>query len=415
MNKAKSYHDFFKTVFVFALLILSACGTSNAETPTATLPVPTITKTPTPTSTVTPSPTATPAFEGLGLSTELVKALKAHTGLESSISEEADGKYAVTATVLSSNGQPVTQSMFVIPSTLSEDWESKNKFGNTPTLQTADGKKLYWIQEQKGWFAVEISADINRPVFVPFNQREVTTRVIIAEFNQPFSQEAIDFWNTSGGLGMGFQFLTVNANTGESTKFGYLTSASTSSPNVTKDNSSVQLIDVWFTTILPDGTQYQYFPTKWLDPLNPRSPNTDEWKIIFVASGQEIMGDDNNRAKYYDLWTFAATSKNRIQVVPIFKVQDGFFNDTNGLITLFVAQPSLQKLLEIPENNMENLRNPGHDMNPYSYTFDYHFPNLASDNAGFGVGIGKDDPKYIHGFFPPEIQKIIFPSMLVFK
>lgn len=416
MNRSKLNSDFFKTTFVLALFILSACSTSNVEIPTATLPVPTITKTSVPTSTVTPSPTATPVFEGFGLSTELVQALKAHTGLASSIIKDVDGQYTVTATVFSSDGQPITQSMYVIPSTLNEDLESKNKFGNTPTIQTEDGKKLYWMQELKGWFAVEISTDINKPVFVPFDQRVSATRVIIAEFNQPFSQEAVDHWNTSPGLVIAFQYLTANAKTGEFTKFASLQNFSTLYPDITVSSRPVQLIDAWFTTTLPDGTQFQFFPTKWLDPVNPRNPLGDEWKIIFVASGQEVMGDKNNREKYDDLLTQATTPGTRIMVYPIVAADNKFFNDTNGLITFFVAQPSLMKLLDLEGNNFGELPNPHSNYSePYDYWFDHYFPTLSAQNHSFGVGLTKDNPDYKDNFFPPDIQMIVFPSLLILQ
>lgn len=415
MNKSKFKRDFSKAAFVFALFILSACGTSIAETPTATLLVPTITKAPAPTSTVTPSPTATPIFEGFGLSAEVVKAFKAHTGLEESLNKETDGKYAVTATVLNSDSQPISQSMYVVPSTLSENLESKNKFGNTPTIQTVDGSKLYWVQEEQGWFAVEISADINKPVFVPFDQRVIATRVIVAEFSQPFSQEAIEHWKTSSALAMGFQYLNVNAYTGESTKFGYLANYSTSLPDTTKENTPVQLIDAWFTTTISDGTQFEYFPTKWFDPSNSKNPDPNEWKIIFCASGQEIMGIKEDRIKFDNLWAMADEEKSRVEIVPFFRVQKGFFNSTLPIVGFGVGvQPSLEKLIDIPGNNMDNLPNPGFDETPYKITFDYHFPNLSPTNASLFVGISKDDPKY-HGFFPSEIQTIIFPSMIIFR
>ncbi len=414
MESSKLDRDFFKAIFIFALIMLSACGTSSVATPTATLPVPTKTtaKTPISTSTVTPSSTATPAFEGFGLSPELVKALNAHIGLQASLNKEASGQYTVIATILSSDSQPTTQSMYVVPSTLSEDLESKNKFGNTPTIQTADGKKLYWVQEEQGWFAVEISADINKPVFVPFDQRVIATRVIVTEFNQPFSKEAIDHWKASSALAMNFQYLNVNAKTGESTKFGYLANYSTSLPDTTKENTPVQFIDAWFTTTISDGTQFEYFPTKWFDPGNSKSPDPNEWKIIFCASGQEIMGIKENRIKFENLWVVADEGKSKLEIVPIFRDQKGFFNSTNNLITFGAAQPSLEKLIDIPENNMNNLPNPGFDETPYKVTFDYHFPNLSPTNASITVGISKDDPKY-HGFFPSEIQTIIFPSMII--
>lgn len=412
MNKSKPSHGVFKIAFIFALLILSACGTNNAETPTATLPVPTITKTPAPTSTVTPSPTATPIFEGFGLSTELVKSLKAHNGFESSLNEEADGQYTVTATILSSEGQPTTQSVYVIPGTLSEDLASKNKFGNTPTIQTLDGKKLYWVHEERGWFAVEISADINKPVFVPFDQREVVLRVVITEFSQPFSQAAVERWKTSPGLTMGFVYLMTSAKAG-GTKFAYFENPSMFRPGLSTENAPVQVLDAWFSTSLQDGTTYQFHPTKWFDPTNPKSPDSDEWKIIFAASGQEIMGDEGNREKF-DALLASATAGERLAVVPIIRIQPGFFDSTNGLITLFVAQPSLEKLFAVPGNKMDALPNPGHDENPYKYTFDYHFPNLSPENSGITVGISQDDPKY-HGFFPQDIQTIIFPSMIILR
>lgn len=414
MNKSKSNGVFFKIAFILALFILSACSTSNAETSTARLPVSTSTKTPAPTSTVTPSPTATAVFDGFGLSAELMTALKTHTGLEASISKDADGQYTATATLLSSNSQPITQSMYVIPGTLSEDLESRNKFGNTPTMQTVDGKKLYWVQEEQGWFGVEISTDINQPVFIPFDQRVIATRVIVTEFNQPFSQEAIDRWKTSPGLAMGFQYLTVNAKSGEGTKFGYLTNPSTSLPDKTKDNTPVQFIDAWFTTTIPDGTQFEFFPTKWFDPSKPKNPDANEWKIIFCASGQEIMGIKENRTKFDALLAMADDGKSRLVIVPVFKVQKGFFNSTNNLITFGAAQPSLEKLFGIPGNSMDNLPNPGFDDTPYKITFDYHFPNLSPTNVAFSVGISQDDSKY-HGFLPSEIQTIIFPSMVIFR
>jgi len=414
MKIVRFRHTLLAICYFCVCSFLPACDTSNGTTLTIT-DVPS-TETALPITKEIPLPTPTAILEELSLPDELVHALDRHKGLSESIQLEDPGQYMVTATFFSHSREPISQDVYVNPATLQQDLETRNLYGDTPTIQTEDGMKLYWIREEKAWFAVELSPDINAPVFIPFDQREVVTRVIIAGYNQPFSQEALDFWKSSpDSIGMLFVHLGVNANTGESTKFGSLVNHAATSPELTAENNPVQLIDAWFTTTLPDGTLYQFFPTKWLDPLEAGNPRADEWKIIFAASGQEIMGVEGNRAKYDELWASAAAGQNRIHVTPIFKVQDGFFNGTNNLITLFVPQPSLQALLEIPENDMANLRNPGHDMNPYKFTFDFHFQNLTSENPVIAIGIGKNDPKYIHGFLPGEIQRIIFPSMLIFR
>ncbi|MBP9814087.1 hypothetical protein KBC80_02735 [Candidatus Woesebacteria bacterium] len=356
------------------------------------------------------------SIDSLELSAEITAALKKHAGLEASITAEAGG-FTTQITYWDANQNLVTEKVNIDPSGLTEDLANKNKFGKTPTMSTIDGQTLLWSQEHKGWFKqFEVSSDINAPVFVPLEYRDVLIRDILLheELNQPFSNAAIERWKVSAGLTMGFQYLDVNVNTGTSTKFGYLENSSAVTwDGLTKDNSPIQALDAWYYTVLPDGTKFQFFPTKWLDPLLPHSPNPDEWKIMLVASGEEIMGDATNRTTFDKLWENAANMNSKLEILPIFKIEDGFFNDTNGLITFGASQPSLAKLLKLKGNDMGNLPNPGHDGNPYNYTFGFHFPNLSATNPNIVVGIGQDDPKYVNGFFPADIQTILFPSLIV--
>jgi hypothetical protein len=399
-------------LFITLSFVLAGCAVPSTAPPVMTPVSATETLTPLPTVQVEkPTIVQQSMIDSLALAPEQAAAMKAHSGLEASIIAVGDGTFSTSVQVLNTEGQPTTETMRVDPSSMHEDLTSKNEYGDTPVMTTVDGKKLYWIQEEKTWFAVEISPDIDKPVFVPFDKREVSLRVVIAEFNQPFSQAAVERWKTSPGLVMGFQYLQTSAHPG-GTKFGFLSNQSLTDPGLNPDNTPVQILDAWFTTSLPDGTTYQFYPTKWFDPTNPKNPDSNEWKIIFIASGQEIMGDKGNREKFDALLARAASGDNH-EVVPIIRIQSGFFDSTNGLITFGVAQPSLAKLFNVSGNKMDELPNPGHDGNPYQYTFDYHFSNLSSTNTSIGAAISRDDPKY-HGFFPQDIQMILFPSLIIF-
>lgn len=422
MNRSSFKRKFFKTAFIFALFILSACTTSNVATSTATLSAPTITKTLTPTPTVTPSPTPTVVFESFGLTPELAKALKRHAGLELSIVNEVDGKYTTTVTILNSNGKSNAQEMGVDPSTLSENLSSKNHFGDTPTMMTTEGKKLYWIQEQLGWYLIEISNDIHNPTITPFGKQEIATRAIIVEFPDDFSQEALDWWKNTPGLEIGFQLLNVNYNTGENTKFAYLRNQAVGLPDRTIVNSPVQILDAWFAIDYPDGTRYVFFPTKWLDPSNPRKPRGDEWKIIFATSGPEIMNNEFNRSQFDKLLTQASTPSTHMEITPIVKVQDGFFDGTNNLITFSVAQPSLQQLSKQVDNDFGALLIPNNTSLPnvaeryYRFWLDGIFLKLSQASPSLSFRFqDKNDPAWKTYFFPDEVQTILFPALITLR
>lgn len=362
------------------------------------------------------------AIESLTIAPEQAAAMRAHSGLEASITAEAEGRFSTTVQVLNTQNQPVTETMQVDPNTLHEDLASKNEYGNTPVMTTVDGKKLYWIQEEKAWFAVEISPDIHAPVLIPYGKTEIPLRVTIAEFPEAFSEEAVNWWKNTPGLEIGFQYLVMNANTGESSKFAYLRNQAMGFPGRTQANSPVQIIDAWFAMSAPDGTQYEFFPTKWLDPANPRNPHGDEWKIIFAASGPEIMGNEENRNAYDRLLVQAATPGTRLEVLPLVRVQDGFFNNTGPLITLAAAQPSLAQLstqvnkdfgaLLIPNNRSK----PAVEERYYKYWLDGIFRNLSASSPGLSFRFqDKNDPAWTTYFFPDDMQKLIFPSLITLR
>lgn len=420
MNKSKSNREFFKTTFVFTLFILSACGTSNVETSTATLPVPTntkisiLTKTPTSTSTVTPSPIAASAFDRFGLAPDQLAAMKAHPGLEASIAAEADGTFTASVSVLNQEGLPVVQVVEVLPATMVEDTTPKDKYSKTPVMQTSDGKFVYWIQEYSGWFMVERSPDIHSPVLIPAGKVEIPLRIETVANSAPFSQAALDRWLQKRGFSFTFQFLT-DANNGKDVKFGTLQNRSMTEDDRNANNSPVQIIDSWYAMDMADGTRVQFFPTKWLDPTDPRNPSGDDWKIIFVASGPEIMGNEFNRNQYDNLLTLAQGDGSNIMVYPVVKASEGFFDtiSSNGLITLFVNQPSMDKLLKISTGQLNNLSNPNLQGFKYDYWLNAAFDVINANNAGYGIYFENSNPDYKANFLNPDIQTIIFPSLII--
>lgn len=357
------------------------------------------------------------SIDSLGLSPEVAAALKKHAGLEASIVAEAGG-FTTQITYWDADHKLVTEKIGVNPAVMTEDVTSINKFGDTPVMLTSEGQKLYWSQEHKGWFKIEMSPDINNPVFIPYEYRDVALRAVIAENNQPFSQEALDWFKTilDQGIQIGFQYLEVNANTHQGTKFAFLRNTAMGDDGRTLANSPVQNIDAWFVTQLPDGTTFQFFPTKWLDPVNPLAPKGNEWKILFAASGEEIMGDEANRTKYDKMWTDSSNPKSQLEVIPIVFAENGFFNDTNGLITLGVPQPSLAKLETEADKNFATLTVP---VQPPD-TFGMWIRNLAqglslqSPTNGFGY-FTKADPTYTDQFFPAEAQLVLYPSLITLR
>lgn len=357
------------------------------------------------------------SIDALELSAEVTAALKKHSGLEASIKAEADG-FTTQITYWDVDHKLVTEEVGVNPATITEDVTSINKFGDTPVMLTAVGQKLYWSQEHNGWFKVEMNPDINKPVFIPYELRDVALRAVIAEHNQPFSQSALDWFKSQleQGIQIGFQYLEVNANTHEGTKFAYLRNTAMGDDGRTLANSPVQNIDAWFVTQLPDGTMFQFFPTKWLDPVNPLAPKGNEWKVLFVASGEEIMGDEANRAKYDDLLTQTMDPKSQFEVIPIVSAENGFFNDTNGLITLGAPQPSLAKLETEADKNFGNLAVPTLPQDTFSsWIRDLSQGlSLASPTNGFGYTT-KADPTYTDNFFPADAQLVLYPSLITLR
>lgn len=357
------------------------------------------------------------SIDSLSLAPDVAAALKKHAGLEASIVAEADG-FTTQITYWDADHKLVTENIGVNPAVMTEDLTSINKFGDTPVMLTSEGQKLYWSQEHKGWFKIEMSPDINNPVFIPYEYRDVALRAVIAENNQPFSQEALDWFKTilDQGIQIGFQYLEVNANTHQGTKFAFLRNTAMGDDGRTLANSPVQNIDAWFVTQLPDGTTFQFFPTKWLDPVNPLAPKGNEWKILFAASGEEIMGDEANRTKYDKMWTDSSNPKSQLEVIPIVFAENGFFNDTNGLITLGVPQPSLAKLETEADKNFATLTVP---VQPPD-TFGMWIRNLAqglslqSPTNGFGY-FTKADPTYTDQFFPAEAQLVLYPSLITLR
>lgn len=402
-------------------LLLTACS-APIPAPTVT-PFPSITPSPTviPTATtVAPTPTeATPKFsmDSLGLSPELAIALKKHAGLEASITPE-DDKFTTSITYWDSDHKLVTEKVDIDPTQLTEDINSKNMFGNTPMVFTSDGQKIYWAQEHKAWFKAEMSADINKPVFIPYEYRDVALRAVIAEFNQPFSQDALDWFKKTleQGIQLEFVFLEVNANTHEGTTFSYIRNTAMGDNARTVSNSPVQVIDAWFVTQLPDGTSYQYFPTKWLDPMDPRNPNGDEWKILFAASGQEVMGDAGNRAQFAKLLKQVSDPKSGLEVLTIISAQSNFFNDTNGMITLGATQPSLAKLATEADAYFGNLPIPTIPQEKFRVWIDRQLEKLSLSNTVLGFGwTTKNDPEYNLSFLPPETQTVLYPALITLR
>ncbi len=359
---------------------------------------------------------AAPSFslDSAGLEADQLAAMKAHYGLEGSITAVEGGTFTATVMVMGAEGMPVEQTLIVAPATLNEDLATKNILGKTPIMFSADGQtKLYWIQEEGKWFARPVESPLS--FRLPIGQVETAQRIFIQEFSQPFAQEAIDRWKSQPGIQMLFQYITVNANTGEGTKFASLLNSSLLTDGITPGNSPVQVLNnARVVFVSGDGTEYTATPSKWLDPTDAKNPKGDEWKMILTATGPEIMNDEASRALYDQRLNDVATRpSSRMVLFPIFKIENGFFTNGYGsLVTFGTPQPSLEKLYSIQGNNMENLPNPGFNNTPYSITFNAHFPNLSATNAQFFVGIGRDDPNY-HGFFPQDIQNIIFPSLII--
>lgn len=352
------------------------------------------------------------SIDSLGLSPEVAAALKKHAGLEASIVAEAGG-FTTQITYWDAEHNLVTEKVNVDPSVLTENVQSKNEFGNTPVMVMEDGQKLYWSQEHKGWFKIKMNPDINNPTFVPQEYTDVVVRALIAEYSQPFSQAAVDWWNKTSGLSVGFQYLTVNANTGENTKFAFLTNLAMSDDGTTAENSPIIPIDAWFSTEIA-GEIFQYSPTKWLDPVNPRAPSGDEWKIFLSASGQEIMGDPENRAKFDDLWAKTSDPTSNLQVVPIVKAESGFFNDTNGLVTFSTAQPSLAKLIPEVTRKIGAMQLPSEPEYTFGEYLNQIFGMLTPTETSFNLYYAdKKDPIYKDNFFPSDFQTIIYPSLIV--
>lgn len=357
-----------------------------------------------------------------GLDPTLKAALRAHAGLEASITPEANGQFTANVTVLTTEGQPTTAPMTVTPETMTQDLTSKNKYGDTPVMILADGSKIYWIQEERAWFEVNISPDINTPVFVPYAQREVALRVVITEFNQPFSPEAIARWNAkTAQYGIGIETHQVNAITHEWTKWAYLINRSISDPGLTTTNSPIQTLNTWFTTTIPDGTSFEYYFTKWLDPADPRNPQPDEWKVMQNAIGTEISSIKQNRDQFAG---FLFNVKNNAPVwfsIPIVKVDPNFFSNPNLPNILPILQPSLNKLLGIPGNDFLQLKDPR--LAQYNLTYDFDINGNSSVKGGwdlvtqtspsFIVNLETNNPDFKSEFFSSNVQMLFFPTFLM--
>jgi|GEM_PF-2341256 len=356
------------------------------------------------------------AIESLTLAPEQAAAMKAHRGLEASITAEAEGKFSTSVQILHTQGQPVTETMQVDPNTLHEDLNSKNEFGDTPVMITVDGKKLYWIQEEGGWVSVEISTDSQKPVLIPLGKSEIVTRIAIVEFPEDFSQASVERWkNKTASHALLFESREVNANTGERTRFGFITNRTLADQDLTYDNSPVKNIDAWFAMILPDGTKFEFFPTKWLDPKNPRDPQGDEWKIILCAMGTEISDNPQNLDQFErDLNESRGNAPVRY-VIPIIKAQNGFFNNPNLPTALPINQPSLAKLLTYLGNSFAKLKIPiasEWDMT-YESWINYNWDRVNKENPSVGSSPEIGDPQYDDEFFSPDTQTLIFPAFVM--
>jgi len=356
------------------------------------------------------------AIESLTLAPEQAAAMKAHRGLEASITAEAEGTFSTSVQILHTQGQPVTETMQVDPNTLHEDLNSKNEFGDTPVMITVDGKKLYWIQEEGGWVSVEISTDSQKPVLIPLGKSEIVTRIAIVEFPEDFSQASVERWkNKTASHALLFESREVNANTGERTRFGFITNRTLADQDLTYDNSPVKNIDAWFAMILPDGTKFEFFPTKWLDPKNPRDPQGDEWKIILCAMGTEISDNPQNLDQFErDLNESRGNAPVRY-VIPIIKAQNGFFNNPNLPTALPINQPSLAKLLTYLGNSFAKLKIPiasEWDMT-YESWINYNWDRVNKENPSVGSSPEIGDPQYDDEFFSPDTQTLIFPAFVM--
>lgn len=57
-----------------------------------------------------------------------------------------------------------------------------------------------------------------------------------------------------------FEFLNVNANTNENTRFASIGNRSTTEDGLTADNGAVQVLDAWINVGMPDGTVFEVYP-----------------------------------------------------------------------------------------------------------------------------------------------------------
>lgn len=351
-------------------------------------------------------------LETLGLSEELITALEKHSGLEASITPEAGGGFSTSVTVLNAEGQPVTQRMEVTPATMVEDLTTKNKYGDTPVMLTADGKKLYWIQEEHGWFAVELSADINKPVYVPIEKIEAATRVVITEFNEPFSDAALARWKKTPGLSLSFQYLITNFNTNAGTKVAYLRSRAMRDLDLTLAERTMIPLDVWFYTLTPDKTRFELFPNQVIDPLDQNNPQAKDWKLAWAAVGQEILRDEKERALFENSLNETKGNQPRSELILVVAADEGFFDSTSGLYTIG-AQPSLKKLLKLPGNDFKKLNNPNTPGLTFAYWVDQALQSLSPDRLLRDLAMIDEDPNPQEGFLPDEFQTIILPGLIV--
>ncbi len=408
---------FLRILVLFNLFGMSLTACNGAPTLTApeltsvpeSTPIPSPTKTPTPT-----EAERTFEIDALPFSPDLAAALKKHTGLEASIGVNEAGNWVVKEATQFGFGEPQELSSVEIDaSTLTENLTTKNTYGDTPTVQTTEGKTLYWSNKE-GWYGMEVSPDIHNPVFVPFEKIELALRLIITEFNEPFSQEAIERWNQYSSLSIGFQLLNVNAKTGEDTRFAFLDNQSQRQPGLTTNNSEVQILDAWFTTTLPSGESFEFFPSKWMDPTNPKQPIGEEWKIFFSAIGSEIVDNDENRSKFDDLLTSASQSGSRLAVVPIVAADNNFFNSTNNLITFGEAQPSLGLLLKQPGNTINRFNVPNRPSDKFDFWLKYLLDMTSQEQPSMQFYFPTNqDPEYKTNFFPGEFQTILYPSLII--
>jgi len=363
-----------------------------------------------------PKPSEPFSLASAGLSAEQQAAMQAHPGLEGSIAAVEGGKFTAFVSVLNQEGQPVVQAVEVLPATMAEDTTPKDKYDNTPVMLTADGKKVFWIQEQRGWYQVEISPDIHKPVFVPFDKMEIIPRIVKAEF-QPFSQAAVDRWNsTVEQWSMGFESRQVNAVTDEWKKWAFFSNRSISEDDITSENSPIQVLDAWWTTTIPDGTSFEFFSVGLLDPANPREAQVDEWKAINCAIGTEISTNESNRNQFSkDLH-----DPSRV-VLPIVRVEEGFLENPSLPSALPITQPSFYKLLGIPGNTVNSLMAP--TLAQYNLTYDWIMNDPSqglwirsnSTSPGWAYFLDTNNKDFNSEFFADDIQTLLFPSFVMLR